>query len=294
MADLLAYWRYDNYKRDLEEGAGFNFNSRQPRLHSAVALGDSLWLITGRQEAGRPGLAYYVVARLLVRSKTFNPPGYKYGSYRIWGDLTQSRYYQVGTYEASQLLRGLAFATNKPIGSAAVELAQAFQTMRALTPGDTRLLEAWCRDLPFEPAAYAILPEQQLELAIQQDGAAVDKVIREHQPALAQYRIDRLIEQPVRSRSLSRQVHDLYEGRCQVCGFDPLLQYNVGACEAHHLVYLSRGGEDSLDNLVLLCPNHHTVVHRTNAPFDFQDLTFVFAHNHRERLVLNRHLQVNR
>ena len=84
----------------------------------------------------------------MVRSKTFNPPGYKYGSYRIWGDLTQSRYYQVGTYEASQLLRGLAFATNKPIGSAAVEPAQALQTMRSLTPGDTRLLEAWCRDLP--------------------------------------------------------------------------------------------------------------------------------------------------
>ena len=37
MADLLAYWRYDNYKRDLEEGAGFNFNSRQPRLHSAIS-----------------------------------------------------------------------------------------------------------------------------------------------------------------------------------------------------------------------------------------------------------------
>ena len=53
MADLLAYWRYDNYKRDLEEGAGFNFNSNQPRLHSAIALGDSLWLVTGRQEVGR-------------------------------------------------------------------------------------------------------------------------------------------------------------------------------------------------------------------------------------------------
>jgi predicted restriction endonuclease len=115
---------------------------------------------------------------------------------------------------------------------------------------------------------------------------------------LAYWRYDNykrdLIEQPVRSRSLARQVHDLYEGRCQVCGFDPLLRYNVGACEAHHLVYLSRGGEDSLDNLVLVCPNHHTVAHRTSAPFDFHNLTFVFAHNHREPLILNRHLQMNR
>ncbi len=135
--------------------------------------GDSLWLITGRQEVGRPGLAYYVAARLVVRSKTLNPPGYKYGSYRIWGDLTQSRYYQVSTYEASQLLRGLAFATNKPIGSAAVEPAQALQTMRSLTPAThacSRPGAATCR---CEPAAYTILPEQQLKLAIQQDGAAV-------------------------------------------------------------------------------------------------------------------------
>jgi len=38
--DLLAYWRLDNYPRDLDEGAGFNCNSRQPRLHSAI--GESL------------------------------------------------------------------------------------------------------------------------------------------------------------------------------------------------------------------------------------------------------------
>ena len=294
MADLLAYWRYDNYKRDLEEGAGFNFNSRQPRLHSAIALGDSLWLITGRREAGRTGKAYYVVARLVVRSKTINPPGYKYGDFRIWGDLDQSQYFQVGTLEASELLRGLAFSTNKPIGDAATELAQSYQTIRSLARGDSRLLEAWCRALLPEPAAYAILPEQQLEQAVLYDAEAVTKVIRENPSALAQYRIDSLIEQPARSRNLVRHVHDLYGGRCQVCGFDPMLQYSVDACEAHHLVYLSRGGEDSLDNLVLLCPNHHTVVHRTTAPFDFQDLTFVFAHNHRERLVLNRHLQLNR
>ena len=43
---LLAYWRLDNYLRDLDEGAGFNFNSRQGRLHSAIEPGETLWLFT--------------------------------------------------------------------------------------------------------------------------------------------------------------------------------------------------------------------------------------------------------
>ena len=37
---LLAYWRLDNYLRDLDEGAGFNFNSKQSRLHSAIEPGE--------------------------------------------------------------------------------------------------------------------------------------------------------------------------------------------------------------------------------------------------------------
>src|SRR5262249_40071060 len=43
---LLAYWRRDNYVRDLDEGAGFNFNSGQPRLHTEIEVGENLWLWT--------------------------------------------------------------------------------------------------------------------------------------------------------------------------------------------------------------------------------------------------------
>ena len=32
-------------------------------------------------------------------------------------------------------------------------------------------------------------------------------------------------------------------------------------CDAHHLVWWSRGGPTDLDNLALLCPRHHTDVH---------------------------------
>ena len=79
--DLLAYWRYDNYLRDLDEGAGFNFNSNQSRLHTAIHIGERLWLFTRVVNTGRS--EYRLLARLNVVAKTINAPDYKYGPYRL-------------------------------------------------------------------------------------------------------------------------------------------------------------------------------------------------------------------
>jgi len=35
------------------------------------------------------------------------------------------------------------------------------------------------------------------------------------------------------------------------------------ACDAHHLKHWADGGDTSLDNLVLLCRAHHTLLHAT-------------------------------
>lgn len=293
MSDLLAYWRYDNYTKDIDEGAGFNFNSNQERLHTVLEEGDSLWLFTGRHESGRDGKAYYLLARLVVRSKTHNHPTFRYGKYRVWGDLTASKYFRVGTKEASELLRRLPFRGGKVIGETSSSLAQHFQTMRELSEEGTAMLAAWTQDLPLEDKAYQTLPEELLEEAIRQGSDAVRKLIRESPIGIAEYRVEQLVQQPSRSRTLARQIHEIYQGRCQICGFDPLLIYHVDVCHAHHLVYLSRGGEDTLDNIVLLCPNHHSVIHGTEAVFDFGDLSFIFATNHREPLRLNQHLRPN-
>ena len=41
--------------------------------------------------------------------------------------------------------------------------------------------------------------------------------------------------------------------------------------------WLSRGGEDGLTNLVLLCPNHQPAIHRCDAPYDFAQSGFLFG-----------------
>jgi predicted restriction endonuclease len=88
---------------------------------------------------------------------------------------------------------------------------------------------------------------------------------------------------------LTAELQGMYGGKCQLCLWDPRSVYGDAICEGHHIVWLSRGGEDLLTNLVLLCPNHHRAVHRTDSPLDFGDMAFDFG-THREGLRVNRHL----
>src|SRR5947207_13466610 len=86
---LLYYWRADNYQRDLDLGVGYHLNQANPLMHQ-IDLGDSLWAFT-RAKTGR----YVLAAELIVRAKTLNPPNFRYGKYRVWGDLFSSRYFQL-------------------------------------------------------------------------------------------------------------------------------------------------------------------------------------------------------
>lgn len=285
--DLLAYWRWDIYLRDLDEGAGFHFNSRQSRLHSATEVGERLWLFTGMPAEG--GTRYLLVACLHIAAKTENPPDYKYGRYRIWGDIKCSSYYAAANGpDASQLLRRLEFTTQQPIRGD--NIGQALQTMRGMTVEDAGLLDTWAQNLAVEPRAYELVDEPVLERSFESGENAVREAVALYHTGVSEARRSSLLNTFRRNRDLVDQLHEMYGGRCQLCGFDPNLLYGVRACNAHHVVYLSRGGQDQLGNMMLLCPNHHEVIHATNAAFDFADLSYVFSNNRREPLVLNQHI----
>jgi len=95
---------------------------------------------------------------------------------------------------------------------------------------------------------------------------------------------------PTRNPDLVDDLHDLYDGRCQVCRWDPFDEYGEPLCEGHHIQWLSRGGDDALNNLMLVCPNHHRAIHQYDAPLDWDDLAFDFG-DHREAVTLDAHLR---
>lgn len=57
---------------------------------------------------------------------------------------------------------------------------------------------------------------------------------------------------------LERLLFELAGHRCTICGAPWM--------EIHHIDEISEGGETSFDNLIVLCPNCHTRVHRESVP----------------------------
>jgi 5-methylcytosine-specific restriction endonuclease McrA len=69
-------------------------------------------------------------------------------------------------------------------------------------------------------------------------------------PKLPRFRTD-----PISYKSLRRQVLRRDRWRCQSCG-------TMSNLEVHHKQYRSHSGNDSDLNLITLCAECHTVIHR--------------------------------
>ena len=278
---LLYHWVGKNYRRDLDWGAGYHLNQSNPLLHE-IDIADSLWAFTRT-----PKGLYVLATELVVRAKTKNPRGYRYGTYRLWGDLKLSRYFRTeGQPDISELISRLSVKANAPV------IGRSFQghaAVRRLTPADHQVLVEYARHLPLEARAR-LLPEEELEARIfLGDPVAVNGLIMAEGPGIADERRRYLFEQaPRRNPQHMRELRRLYGGACQLCGWNPKSLYRRDLCEAHHIHWLSRGGDDALHNMVLICPNHHRAIHRTDAPFDWTDTSFVFPGN-REPVQIFRH-----
>ena len=63
-------------------------------------------------------------------------------------------------------------------------------------------------------------------------------------------------------------------GHCQLCGEHAPFNDQNGEpyLECHHIDWLSKGGMDSIDNCVALCPNCHRKMHIVNLPEDIKYL----------------------
>jgi len=279
---LLYYWRPDNHRRDLDMGAGYNLNQANPLLHE-VEPGDSLWAFT-RNRQNR----FVLAAELVIRAKTLNPPAFRYGRYRVWGDLKRSRYFETDEQPSvEQIVRSLSCKADAAI------LSQSFQgraAVRRITLNDHALLLAAAQSLPREPRAR-LLPEERLEASLLLgDDEAIRSLIHEEDPGMADKRREYLFSKAItRNRELVQELQQLYEGRCQICQWNPRDVYGCFLCHGHHIQWLSRGGDDVRENLLLVCPNHHGAIHRCDAPLDFNDLTFDFG-KVSEPVTLNQHL----
>lgn len=98
----------------------------------------------------------------------------------------------------------------------------------------------------------------------------------------------------VKIRKLNRKIGDnlklLYGYKCQICGLYIGKEYGAKVVEAHHIDYFVQSLNNDADNQIIVCPNHHSVIHEVNPVFNRKKLMYLYPNGIQEGLILNQHL----
>lgn len=92
------------------------------------------------------------------------------------------------------------------------------------------------------------------------------------------------------NRAIGNELKRLYGYRCQICG--QYIGEKYGSCliHAHHIDYFTRSLNNDASNILIVCPNHHGIIHDKNPVFDFKERIFHYPNGYHEGLVLNKHI----
>lgn len=91
--------------------------------------------------------------------------------------------------------------------------------------------------------------------------------------------------------NVCKNLKELYGYRCQVCGQLIMSPYGEKPiADAHHIAPFVKSLNNNYSNVMVLCPNHHRVVHTYNPVFHSKIKIFEYPNGYREGLFLNKHL----
>jgi 5-methylcytosine-specific restriction enzyme A len=100
--------------------------------------------------------------------------------------------------------------------------------------------------------------------------------------------------QLVKIRKLDKSICDnlklLYKHRCQITSENFCEHYGVSVVEAHHIDYFTKSLNNNSDNILIVSPNYHRLIHKLNPIFDRKNLAFIFPNGLREAIKTNLHL----
>jgi adenylate kinase family enzyme len=98
----------------------------------------------------------------------------------------------------------------------------------------------------------------------------------------------------VKFRKLNKKIGDnlklLYDYRCQICGLYIGADYGAQVVETHHIDYFVNSFNNDSNNQIVVCPNHHSIIHQVNPIFDKKTLLYLYQNGVHVGLKLNFHL----
>ncbi|MCF8020938.1 MAG: HNH endonuclease [Vallitaleaceae bacterium] len=72
---------------------------------------------------------------------------------------------------------------------------------------------------------------------------------------------------------------------CQICNFGFREKYGVDYAEAHHIIPFVESMNNNPENILILCPNHHRVIHRCNPVWDSAKKTLYYKNSLIEKII---------
>jgi 5-methylcytosine-specific restriction enzyme A len=102
------------------------------------------------------------------------------------------------------------------------------------------------------------------------------------------------VQQMTKIRKLNKAIGEnlkmLYDYKCQLCGENFGRKFEANIVEAHHLDPFVVSLNNDSSNQIIICPNHHRVMHKVEPVLDKTKLLFLFSNGIEERILINRHL----
>lgn len=93
------------------------------------------------------------------------------------------------------------------------------------------------------------------------------------------------------SRGICNSLMEKYSYKCQICGEFIGEKYGTLLIHAHHISYFTQSLNNNPDNIMIVCPNHHGIIHSCNPVFNRNTLRFEYQNGYTEGLKLNEHIK---
>jgi hypothetical protein len=275
LKNFIYYWKA--YRLNTADGPIYKLNQNSTRM-SAIEPGHRVWAIT----YNGPG-DYALIAAFQVNEMGENPPDSpdrdQWGRWFFCSSPDHTVYFDpVGQTTVEPIVRRLGLTTNAAI------LGQSLQGkhgVQQIGHEAAKLLEEHARTIKVDArlSTPVAIENWRKSSSLGEDDGADPPERREYRRELA-----------LRDRRHVQELKALYGGRCQVSGEMPLGGLVGDITEAHHIHWLTRGGADSKDNMIVLSPDMHRAVHTADATFDWSELDFII-NGKRVPLKLNVHLR---
>ncbi len=102
--------------------------------------------------------------------------------------------------------------------------------------------------------------------------------------------VSRLQKVRMLDQSIGDSLKQLYEYKCQMSGEKIGEQFGAMVVEAHHIEPFTKSMNNNASNIIILSPNYHRIIHKTNAEFDREQLAFIFPNGLVDKVKLNKHI----